>query len=231
MPASACHDVNDTLLKSCSRLSDSGIGVFSGAPHSLIGGGLSSSLLDRAGLGFEACILASREAEPKSPVCTGLLFIGRGEAKPVFVGELSANTDHNSALLTNLVKRRPDATWRRGCFMSPSQLEEMVEKQALQHNQPLHQPIDGDSAAALLESLASANREPRHSPDFRSVNWFGDVYEFTSSQAVCMSALWQCWTNGTPTIGEHELRGMAGLDQGRLRDVFKGKGCGNHAWL
>jgi hypothetical protein len=60
-----------------------------------------------------------------------------------------------------------------------------------------------------------------HAPDFRSVNWFGTVYEFTPNQAACVKVLWEAWDNGTPIVGDATILESAGSDAERLPLVFR----------
>ncbi len=64
-------------------------------------------------------------------------------------------------------------------------------------------------------------RGAKHSPDFRSVNWFGALYEFTPQQAACVKMLWEAWKNGTPTVGDATVLETAGSDAERLPLVFR----------
>jgi hypothetical protein len=70
----------------------------------------------------------------------------------------------------------------------------------------------------------------RHSPDFRSVHWFGTDYAFTAAQAAVVAVLWQAWENGTPDVGHRYLLDTAKLNNDRLLDVFKEKGRNHPAW-
>src|SRR4029077_3051897 len=77
---------------------------------------------------------------------------------------------------------------------------------------------------------ALPHQEPRpecdHSPDFRSVNWFGTKYSFTPMQAVCLKTLWVAWEKGTPDVGDGYVLENAASDSERLPLVFR-----NHsAW-
>jgi hypothetical protein len=66
--------------------------------------------------------------------------------------------------------------------------------------------------------------EAAHSPDFRSVYWFGAEYTFTTAQAACVKVLWENWQRKTPVLAELTILDSAGLSGDRLRDVFnKGK--------
>jgi hypothetical protein len=63
---------------------------------------------------------------------------------------------------------------------------------------------------------------PRHSPDYRSVHWFGCDYTFTPTQAAVIRQLWEAWEDGTPGVGQETLLEGAGSTGDRLRDVFRG---------
>lgn len=64
--------------------------------------------------------------------------------------------------------------------------------------------------------------QTRHSPDFRSVNWFGTSHSFTPTQAAIVKVLWNAWENDTPDVGHETLLEKAGSESRRLVDVFKG---------
>jgi hypothetical protein len=68
--------------------------------------------------------------------------------------------------------------------------------------------------------------EPRatHSPDFRSVNWFGTEHSFTPNQATVVAALWKSWEKHAPDVGDEYLLELADSNSGRLDLVFR-----NHA--
>jgi len=70
------------------------------------------------------------------------------------------------------------------------------------------------------------NKNANHAPDFRSVNWFGEQYSFTATQAACLKVLWNAWQNQTPEVGGETLLEQSGSEGNRVRDIFK-----NHsAW-
>jgi hypothetical protein len=64
--------------------------------------------------------------------------------------------------------------------------------------------------------------QTRHSPDFRSVNWFETSHSFTPTQAAIVKILWEAWENKTPDVGHSNLLATAGSESNRLVDVFKG---------
>jgi hypothetical protein len=71
-------------------------------------------------------------------------------------------------------------------------------------------------------------RIPRHSADFRSVNWFGVSYSFTALQAACVRVLWEAWENGTPEVSGERILESSDTDRDtrRIDTVFQ-----NHpAW-
>jgi hypothetical protein len=70
----------------------------------------------------------------------------------------------------------------------------------------------------------------RHSPDFRSVHWYGTDYTFTEAQAAVVALLWEAWENRTPDVGHRTLLANAKLSNDRLPDVFKEKGILHRAW-
>jgi hypothetical protein len=65
-----------------------------------------------------------------------------------------------------------------------------------------------------------------HSPDFRSVRWFGTEHAFGPNQAACVKVLWEAWQNGTPDVGGKTLLETAEASTERIDVVFRG----NPAW-
>lgn len=72
-----------------------------------------------------------------------------------------------------------------------------------------------------LAQSATPDESPTHSPDFRSVNWFGTPHEFTAQQAACVKVLWEAWENRTPTVGDSTILEAADSDAERLGLVFR----------
>src|SRR5262249_8972013 len=66
----------------------------------------------------------------------------------------------------------------------------------------------------------------RHSPDFRSVVWFGEYHSFTKGQAAVVSILWLTWVVGVPDVGQETLLEKTELETPRLAKVF----AGHAAW-
>lgn len=91
-----------------------------------------------------------------------------------------------------------------------------------------------DAASDFVESMTgkpwtepkSVVVKPRreqatHSDDFRSVNWFGKLHEFTALQAACVKFLWEAWSNGTPVIGNSTILEAVESNAERLGLVFR----------
>lgn len=67
---------------------------------------------------------------------------------------------------------------------------------------------------------------PTHSPDYRSVDWYGDAYTFTTTQAACVKVLWEAWQSGALAMGAQAILTEAGSEGNRLDQLFRG----HHAW-
>ncbi len=99
------------------------------------------------------------------------------------------------------------------------------------HLAAIHLKIKGIKRPVRLPLPRTADEPvhlPRHSADFRSVNWFGVPYSFTALQAACVSVLWDAWENGTPEVsGERILESSeTDRDTKRIDTIFQ-----NHpAW-
>lgn len=65
-----------------------------------------------------------------------------------------------------------------------------------------------------------------HSPDFRSVNWFGTLYTFSATQAACVRVLWEAWEQKTPELGQEYILEQAESASPRLSALFGD----NKAW-
>ncbi len=79
-----------------------------------------------------------------------------------------------------------------------------------------------ESSVIISRLLEKEITQTRHSPDFRSVNWFGVHHSFTPTQAAIVKVLWNAWENDTPDVGHETLLEKAGSESDRLVDVFKG---------
>jgi hypothetical protein len=60
-----------------------------------------------------------------------------------------------------------------------------------------------------------------HSPDFRSVHWFGADYALTEKQAKVVETLWQAREEGNPDVAQDVLLRACGSDGVRLVDLFR----------
>jgi hypothetical protein len=87
---------------------------------------------------------------------------------------------------------------------------------------------DVEKLARAAERLSAIVKptlsQPAHSPDFRSVNWFGTIYSFTANQAAVVRVLWEAWEAGTPEVGDETL--LRAVDEeappDRLANLFRG---------
>lgn len=85
----------------------------------------------------------------------------------------------------------------------------------------------GGSGSDVTPNAGETLPPARHSPDFRSVHWFGAGYAFTDTQAACVRELWESWENGTPEVADQTLLKIADVADGqKLRHVFRE----NPAW-
>jgi hypothetical protein len=93
-------------------------------------------------------------------------------------------------------------------------------------------PVPDALCAELRERLAGVGgprRTPEaggsltasHSPDFRTVHWFGTDYALTEKQAKVVEALWQAREAGDPEVGQDVLLRACGSDGVRLVDLFR----------
>ena len=93
-------------------------------------------------------------------------------------------------------------------------------------------PVPDALCAELRERLAGREGRKRppegggsptasHSPDFRTVHWFGTDYALTEKQAKVVEALWQAREAGDPEVGQDVLLRACGSDGVRLVDLFR----------
>lgn len=68
---------------------------------------------------------------------------------------------------------------------------------------------------------APGDRQAHHGIDFRSVDWFGESYAFTPTQAACVKVLWEHWEQDTPEVGDQTILEVADSTSNRLDSVFK----------
>ena len=93
--------------------------------------------------------------------------------------------------------------------------------------------IDSQPLPATPATPTLAAGEGRHSPDFRSVYWFGTTYgPFTPLQAAVVRILWEAWENQTPDVSSDYLLERAGSDTENrsLSMLFTGSKQGRKAW-
>jgi hypothetical protein len=81
--------------------------------------------------------------------------------------------------------------------------------------------VRAELAAYLDQKQTPQLPDARHSPDFRSVHWYGKDYAFTASQAACVRVLWAAWETRTPDVGQETILVEAGAESKRLSHIFK----------
>jgi len=64
-----------------------------------------------------------------------------------------------------------------------------------------------DTPAALspISEPSPESQEFKHSPDYASVIWRGQEYQFNEDQATCVRLLHEAWLEGTPYLSGHYL--------------------------
>lgn len=87
----------------------------------------------------------------------------------------------------------------------------------LNNGQKLKHPI----GQAPRTAKNSRQNPTRHSPDFRSVHWFGTPYTFSPTQAAIVKALWEAWESGTPEVGTSALLEAADSTSERVDHLFR----------
>lgn len=73
------------------------------------------------------------------------------------------------------------------------------------------------SLSQIINRLSPA----RHSPDFRSVKWFGVHYDFNATQAAIVAELWHAWELGTPKVGAGRLLSASDHVTDKVSELFK----------
>ncbi|MGF1580389.1 MAG: hypothetical protein ACFCD0_13590 [Gemmataceae bacterium] len=87
-------------------------------------------------------------------------------------------------------------------------------------------PVSDSSNEQKLSKTEKVGKQSKAvcSQDYRSVNWFGNQYTLTPTQAACFRVLYESWEQGTPVIGEQTILEAADSNSQRLAHVFaKGK--------
>lgn len=74
---------------------------------------------------------------------------------------------------------------------------------------------------ATLSQILARLSPARHSPDFRSVRWFGVDYAFSPAQSLIVKELWAAWEHGTPKVGAAALLEAADMVSDKISELFK----------
>ncbi|MBX3442855.1 MAG: hypothetical protein KF774_10645 [Planctomyces sp.] len=80
----------------------------------------------------------------------------------------------------------------------------------------------GREAVVIMEAQPAG---ASHSPDFRSVNWFGQAHSFTPKQAAIVKVLWDAWENRTPVLGEAYIVETAEIEGSRVAPIYRQHGA------
>lgn len=100
------------------------------------------------------------------------------------------------------------------CYAALKQIASLVD---------VHYPaLRNAPLSKIMERLSPA----RHSPDFRSVKWFGTAYDFNATEAAIVAELWQAWEMGTPKVGAGRLLSASDMVTDKISEIFKR----NSAW-
>lgn len=86
----------------------------------------------------------------------------------------------------------------------------VFESSALVLGRPGVRRIHADQAEDVEEVAEQEANETEavsvaHSPDFRSVEWYGTQYHFTAAQAKVVQVLWSAWEAKAPDVGDETL--------------------------
>lgn len=123
----------------------------------------------------------------------------------------------------------PDLSWAARIPDLLSPLEQVTAACALEAAAKCREEADRlRGKADQLAPVTHDEKAARHSPDFRSVHWFGTDYTFAGNQAACVRILWEAWENGTPDVGADYLIEAADIQNNtqRIDTVFRN----NSAW-
>lgn len=72
-----------------------------------------------------------------------------------------------------------------------------------------------------LSRIVARLSPARHSPDFRSVRWFGQTFTFTPAQSIIVRELWAAWEHGTPKVGAAVLLEASDQVSDKISELFK----------
>ena len=78
----------------------------------------------------------------------------------------------------------------------------------------------GPACSSATLEISPQVEEFRHSPDYATVIWKGQVFYFNSHQAACVRLLHEGWMNGTELLGGDYLLDTLG-SASKMSDLFK----------
>lgn len=110
--------------------------------------------------------------------------------------------------MTNLIQRKLK------CYAALKNIASLVD---------VHYPhLREATLSEILDRLSPC----RHSPDFRSVKWFGTSYSFNATEAAIVEELWRAWEKGVPKVGAGRLLSATDHITDKVAEVLKR----NPAW-
>jgi hypothetical protein len=83
------------------------------------------------------------------------------------------------------------------------------------------QKTGGKQISGAASSEPERTNTVSHSPDFRSLSWFGTEYFLTEKQAKVVKALWEAREKGSPDVAQEFLLRACDSDGVRLVDLFR----------
>ena len=98
-----------------------------------------------------------------------------------------------------------DVRYCRKTLQVPATLLDAIDRAAERVQTVCKQAHEGGSLDGVPPLGRSSRQIIAHSPDFRSVNWYGTVYEFTGNQAIVVKVLWEAFHSGVPVVGDQTL--------------------------
>ncbi len=88
-------------------------------------------------------------------------------------------------------------------YIGGGALVELLPKGLLEVEKIAQATPETDSPSS--SETSSQSQELEHSPDYASVTWRGQQYQFNKNQATCVRLLHEAWLEGTPYVLGHTL--------------------------
>lgn len=152
--------------------------------------------------------------------------------KPEFGEERREGQRKAAAALRRIVAERGDIDQAKRVYFRRNGLVEAFEAKGTKAPSFLYPPSLPNQIRRAQESgeLDAAMRTSRsaalgcdHTPDFRSVRWFGVRHAFSIAQGRAIEVLWNAWENGELGVPQKEIGELIESESNnfRLRDLFR----------